>query len=156
MLSRTHGQPATPTRLGKEISVFVARIDEQSKYSIVPYTAKFGGTIGNMNAHKAAFPDINWVAFCGNFISENLGLHRSWPTTQIEHYDNMSALFDNIRRINVILLDLARDFWYYISLDYFRQKIKKGEIGSSTMPHKINPIDFENAEGNFGHGKCGL
>lgn len=151
MLSRTHGQPATPTRLGKEISVFVARIDEQSKYfSQIPYTAKFGGTIGNMNAHKAAFPDINWVAFAENFISENLGLHRSWPTTQIEHYDNLSALFDNIRRINVILLDLARDFWYYISLDYFRQKIKKGEIGSSTMPHKINPIDFENAEGNLG------
>jgi adenylosuccinate lyase len=151
MLARTHGQPASPTRVGKEISVFVARIDEQIKYfSLIPYSAKFGGATGNFNAHKVAFPRIDWNAFADSFVNENLGLHRSYPTTQIEHYDNLAAIFDNLRRINVILIDLARDVWMYISLDYFRQKIRKGEIGSSAMPHKVNPIDFENAEGNFG------
>jgi len=155
MLARTHGQPASPTRLGKEISVFIARIDEQSKYfGQIPYSAKFGGATGNLNAHKVAYPDIDWVSFANNFVSEVLGLQRSYPTTQIEHYDNMAALFDNLRRINVILLDLARDMWYYISIDYFRQKIKKGEIGSSAMPHKVNPIDFENSEGNLGYANA--
>ncbi len=151
MLARTHGQPASPTRLGKEISVFIARIDEQSKYfGQIPYSAKFGGATGNMNAHKVAYPDIDWISFADNFVNEELGLQRSSPTTQIEHYDNLAALFDNMRRINVILIDLVRDFWTYISMDYFRQKIKKGEIGSSAMPHKVNPIDFENGEGNLG------
>ncbi len=151
MLARTHGQPASPTRLGKEISVFIARIDEQSKYfGQIPYSAKFGGATGNMNAHKAAYPDIDWITFANNFVNEELGLQRSQPTTQIEHYDNLAALFDNMRRINVILIDLARDIWTYISMDYFRQKIRKGEIGSSAMPHKVNPIDFENGEGNLG------
>jgi adenylosuccinate lyase len=155
MLARTHGQPASPTRLGKEISVFIARIDEQSKYfGQIPYSAKFGGATGNLNAHKVAYPDIDWVSFANNFVSEVLGLQRSYPTTQIEHYDNLAALFDNLRRINVILLDLARDMWYYISIDYFRQKIKKGEIGSSAMPHKVNPIDFENGEGNLGYANA--
>ncbi len=155
MLARTHGQPASPTRLGKEISVFIARIDEQSKYfGQIPYSAKFGGATGNLNAHKVAFPDIDWNFFAGNFVNEVLGLQRSFPTTQIEHYDNLAALFDNLRRINVILLDLSRDMWTYISMDYFRQKIKKGEIGSSAMPHKINPIDFENGEGNFGYANA--
>ncbi len=155
MLARTHGQPASPTRLGKEISVFIARIDEQSKYfGQIPYSAKFGGATGNLNAHKVAYPDIDWISFANNFVSEVLGLQRSFPTTQIEHYDNLAALFDNLRRINVILLDLARDMWYYISIDYFRQKIKKGEIGSSTMPHKVNPIDFENSEGNLGYANA--
>jgi len=151
MLARTHGQPASPTRLGKEIAVFVARIDEQIKYfSMIPFSAKFGGATGNMNAHHAAYPLIDWNAFADNFVNEVLELKRSYPTTQIEHYDNLAALFDNIRRINVILTDLARDMWMYISMDYFRQKTRKGEIGSSAMPHKINPIDFENAEGNLG------
>jgi adenylosuccinate lyase len=151
MLARTHGQPASPTKLGKEIAVFIARIDEQSKYfGQIPYSAKFGGVTGNMNAHKAAYPDIDWVSFANNFVNEELGLQRSHPTTQIEHYDNLAALFDNMRRINVILIDLARDIWTYISMDYFRQKIRKGEIGSSAMPHKVNPIDFENGEGNLG------
>jgi adenylosuccinate lyase len=155
MLARTHGQPASPTRLGKEISVFIARIDEQSKYfGQIPYSAKFGGATGNMNAHKAAYPDIDWIAFADNFVNEELGLTRSHPTTQIDHYDNMAALFDNMRRINVVLIDLARDMWTYISMDYFRQKIKKGEIGSSAMPHKINPIDFENGEGNLGYANA--
>jgi len=155
MLARTHGQPASPTRLGKEISVFIARIDEQSKYfGQIPYSAKFGGATGNLNAHKVAYPDIDWVSFANNFVSEVLGLQCSFPTTQIEHYDNLAALFDNLRRINVILLDLARDMWYYISIDYFRQKIKKGEIGSSAMPHKVNPIDFENSEGNLGYANA--
>lgn len=155
MLARTHGQPASPTRLGKEISVFIARIDEQSKYfGQIPYSAKFGGATGNLNAHKVAFPDIDWNSFAGNFVNEVLGLQRSFPTTQIEHYDNLAALFDNLRRINVILLDLSRDMWTYISMEYFRQKIKKGEIGSSAMPHKINPIDFENGEGNFGYANA--
>ncbi len=155
MLARTHGQPATPTRLGKEISVFIARIDEQSKYfGQIPYSAKFGGATGNLNAHKAAFPDIDWISFANNFVNEVLGLQRSFPTTQIEHYDNLAALFDNLRRINVILTDLTRDMWQYISMEYFRQKIKKGEIGSSAMPHKVNPIDFENAEGNLGYANA--
>jgi adenylosuccinate lyase len=155
MLARTHGQPASPTRLGKEIAVFIARIDEQSKYfGQIPYSAKFGGATGNMNAHKAAYPEIDWISFADNFVNEELGLQRSKPTTQIEHYDNLAALFDNMRRINVILIDLARDMWTYISMDYFRQKIRKGEIGSSAMPHKVNPIDFENGEGNLGYANA--
>ena len=155
MLARTHGQSASPTRLGKEMSVFIARIDEQSKYfSHIPFSAKFGGATGNMNAHKAAYPDIDWITFADNFVNEEMGLQRSHPTTQIEHYDNLAALFDNMRRINVILIDLARDMWTYISMDYFRQKIRKGEIGSSAMPHKINPIDFENGEGNLGYANA--
>jgi adenylosuccinate lyase len=155
MLARTHGQPATPTRLGKEIEVFIARIDGQTKYfGQIPYSAKFGGATGNFNAHKVAYPDIDWLSFANNFVNEELGLERSQPTTQIEHYDNLAALFDNMRRINVILIDMARDFWSYISMDYFRQKIRKGEIGSSTMPHKVNPIDFENGEGNLGYANA--
>lgn len=155
MLARTHGQPASPTRLGKEIDVFIARIDGQTKYfGQIPFSAKFGGATGNLNAHKAAFPEIDWTEFANNFVNEELGLERSHPTTQIEHYDNLAALFDNMRRINVILIDLARDFWTYISMDYFRQKIRKGEIGSSAMPHKVNPIDFENAEGNLGYANA--
>ena len=151
MLARTHGQPASPTRLGKEIAVFVARIDEQLKYfGQIPYSAKFGGATGNMNAHKVAYPEIDWITFADSFVNDLLGLQRSRPTTQIEHYDNLAALFDNMRRINVILIDLSRDIWTYISMDYFRQKIKQGEIGSSAMPHKVNPIDFENGEGNLG------
>jgi adenylosuccinate lyase len=155
MLARTHGQPASPTRLGKEIEVFIARIDGQMKYfGQIPYSAKFGGATGNFNAHKIAYPEIDWISFANNFVNEELGLERSQPTTQIEHYDNLAALFDNLRRINVILIDLVRDFWTYISIDYFRQKIKKGEIGSSAMPHKVNPIDFENAEGNLGYANA--
>jgi adenylosuccinate lyase len=155
MLARTHGQPATPTRLGKEIEVFISRIDGQTKYfGQIPYSAKFGGATGNLNAHKVAYPDIDWPSFANNFVNEDLGLERSQSTTQIEHYDNLAALFDNMRRINIILLDLARDFWLYISMDYFRQKIKKGEIGSSAMPHKVNPIDFENGEGNLGYANA--
>ncbi len=155
MLARTHGQPASPTRLGKEISVFVARIDEQSKYfGQIPYSAKFGGATGNFNAHKAAYPDIDWISFADTFVNSELGLQRSHPTTQIEHYDNLAALFDNMRRINTILIDLSRDIWTYISMDYFRQKIRKGEIGSSAMPHKVNPIDFENGEGNLGYANA--
>lgn len=155
MLARTHGQPATPTRLGKEIEVFITRIDGQTKYfGQIPYSAKFGGATGNFNAHKAAYPDIDWISFANNFVNEELGLQRSYPTTQIEHYDNLAALFDNMRRINVILIDMARDFWSYTSMDYFRQKIKKGEIGSSAMPHKVNPIDFENGEGNLGYANA--
>lgn len=155
MLARTHGQPASPTRLGKEIEVFIARIDGQMKYfGQIPYSAKFGGATGNFNAHRIAYPEIDWISFANNFVNEELGLERSQPTTQIEHYDNLAALFDNLRRVNVILIDLARDFWTYISMDYFRQKIKKGEIGSSAMPHKVNPIDFENAEGNLGYANA--
>jgi adenylosuccinate lyase len=155
MLARTHGQPASPTRLGKEIEVFISRIDGQTKYfGQIPYSAKFGGATGNFNAHKAAYPEIDWISFANNFVNEELGLDRSQPTTQIEHYDNLAALFDNMRRINIILLDMARDFWLYISMDYFRQKIKKGEIGSSAMPHKVNPIDFENGEGNLGYANA--
>jgi len=155
MLARTHGQPATPTRLGKEIDVFIARLDGQIKYfGQIPFSAKFGGATGNMNAHKVAYPEIDWLAFANNFVNEELGLERSHPTTQIEHYDNLAALFDNMRRVNVILIDMARDFWQYISMDYFRQKIRKGEIGSSAMPHKVNPIDFENGEGNLGYANA--
>jgi adenylosuccinate lyase len=155
MLGRTHGKPASPTRLGKEIQVFVARIDGQIKYfGQIPFSAKFGGAVGNLNAHKTAFPEIDWISFADNFVNETLGLQRSHPTTQIEHYDNMAALFDNIKRINTILIDLARDMWTYISLGYFLQKIKKSEIGSSAMPHKINPIDFENGEGNLGYANA--
>jgi adenylosuccinate lyase len=141
--------------IGKEIEVFIARIDGQTRYfGQIPYSAKFGGATGNFNAHKVAYPEIDWISFANNFVNEELGLERSQPTTQIEHYDNLAALFDNMRRINTIFIDLARDFWSYISMDYFRQKIKKGEIGSSTMPHKINPIDFENGEGNLGYANA--
>jgi adenylosuccinate lyase len=155
MLARTHGQPASPTRLGKEVEVFISRLDGQMKYfGQIPYSAKFGGATGNFNAHKVAYPDIDWISFANNFVNEELGLERSSPTTQIEHYDNLAALFDNMRRINVIFIDMARDFWSYISMDYFRQRIKKGEIGSSAMPHKVNPIDFENAEGNLGYANA--
>lgn len=155
MLARTHGQPASPTRLGKEISVFVTRIDEQSKYfGQIPYSAKFGGASGNLNAHRAAYPDIDWILFADNFVNGELGLQRSFPTTQVEHYDNLAALFDNMRRINTVLIDLSRDIWTYVSMNYFSQKTRKGEVGSSAMPHKINPIDFENAEGNLGYANA--
>ncbi len=151
MLSRTHGQPASPTILGKEIYVFVERINDQvNLLNAIPFNAKFGGAVGNFNAHYAAFPDIFWADFANIFVREKLGLHRQQFTTQIEHYDNLAALFDCLKRINTILIDLCRDMWQYISMDYFKQKIKTGEIGSSAMPHKVNPIDFENAEGNFG------
>ncbi|MGB1103440.1 MAG: adenylosuccinate lyase [Crocinitomicaceae bacterium] len=151
MLARTHGQPASPTRLGKEIFVFVERLDVQMRHLLaVPYSAKFGGATGNMNAHFVAFPEINWVEFANKFVNETLEIERSQTTTQIEHYDNTAALFDALKRINSIIIDLDRDMWTYISMDYFKQKIKKGEIGSSAMPHKVNPIDFENSEGNIG------
>ena len=150
MLAKTHGQPATPTRLGKEIQVFVARLEEQLRqFSGLTYPAKFGGATGNMNAHKVAYPKIEWKSFADNFVA-SLGLSRSYPTTQIEHYDNLAAIFDCLRRINTILIDLCRDIWTYISMEYFRQRVVKGEVGSSAMPHKVNPIDFENAEGNLG------
>lgn len=150
MLAKTHGQPATPTRLGKEIMVFVARLEEQLRqFEGLSFPAKFGGATGNMNAHKVAYPGIDWKAFADNFVS-SLGLSRSYPTTQIEHYDNLAAIFDCLRRINTILIDLCRDIWTYISMEYFRQRVVKGEVGSSAMPHKVNPIDFENAEGNLG------
>ena len=151
MLAHTHGQPASPTTLGKEIRVFVERLDQQLKLlKTVPYSSKFGGATGGMNAHKVAYPGIDWNKFATQFQKEAFGLVRSYPTTQIEHYDNLAALFDNLRRINTILIDLCRDIWTYISMEYFKQKIKAGEVGSSAMPHKVNPIDFENAEGNFG------
>ncbi len=151
MLARTHGQPASPTRLGKEVEVFVERLKEQfNLLNDIPSAAKFGGATGNYNAHKVAYPGIDWKVFGQKFVQENLGLHHSFPTTQIEHYDHMAALFDNLKRINTIILDLNRDFWTYVSMDYFKQKIKKGEVGSSAMPHKVNPIDFENSEGNVG------
>lgn len=151
MLARTHGQPASPTRLGKELMVFVERIDQQLRLlRHIPNSAKFGGATGNFNAHQAAYPGIDWREFSVNFVNGNLGLQQSWPTTQIEHYDNMAALFDCLKRINTIILDLDRDMWTYISMDYFKQKIKEGEVGSSAMPHKVNPIDFENSEGNLG------
>ncbi len=151
MLARTHGQPASPTRLGKEIRVFIERLDVQlEQLEEIPVPAKFGGATGNMNAHRVSYPAIDWFEFGEHFVGESLGLKRSWPTTQIEHYDNLAAIFHAFERINTILLDLARDLWTYISMDYFKQKIKKGEIGSSAMPHKVNPIDFENAEGNLG------
>ncbi len=151
MLAYTHGQPASPTRLGKEIAVFTARLEEQkSQLKALTYPAKFGGATGNMNAHHVAYPSIDWNSFAVHFVEEILGLKRSYPTTQIEHYDNLAALFDNLKRINTILIDFCRDIWTYISMEYFRQKVKAGEVGSSAMPHKVNPIDFENAEGNLG------
>ncbi len=151
MLARTHGQPASPTRLGKEIAVFVVRLKEQfNLLNDIPSAAKFGGATGNFNAHKVAYPQIDWKAFGKKFVQEQLGLHHSFPTTQIEHYDHLAALFDTLKRINTIILDLNRDFWTYVSMDYFKQQIKKGEVGSSAMPHKVNPIDFENSEGNLG------
>ncbi len=151
MLARTHGQPASPTRLGKEIAVFVERLKQQfDLLNDIPSAAKFGGATGNYNAHKVAYPKTDWKAFGQQFVQEKLGLHHSFPTTQIEHYDHMAALFDCLKRINTILIDLNRDIWTYISMDYFKQKIKKGEVGSSAMPHKVNPIDFENSEGNLG------
>ncbi|MFI3277702.1 MAG: adenylosuccinate lyase [Rikenellaceae bacterium] len=151
MLARTHGQPASPTRLGKEMMVYVERLTKQIKMlSAIPYAAKFGGATGNFNAHNIAYPAINWVVFANNLVNERLGLSRSQYTTQIEHYDMLAALFDNLKRIDTILIDLSRDMWSYISMEYFKQRIKAGEVGSSAMPHKVNPIDFENAEGNFG------
>jgi adenylosuccinate lyase len=151
MLARTHGQPASPTRLGKEMEVFVVRLKEQfNLLNDIPSAAKFGGATGNFNAHKVAYPNIDWKAFGGKFVQEKLGLYHSFPTTQIEHYDHMAALFDGLKRINTILIDLNRDIWTYVSMDYFKQKIKAGEVGSSAMPHKVNPIDFENSEGNLG------
>ena len=151
MLARTHGQPASPTNLGKEIMVFVERLDNQVQlFSYIPFTAKFGGATGNFNAHYIAFPKIDWIKYANEFVEKYLGLQRQQYTTQIEHYDILSAHFDNIKRINTILIDLCRDIWTYISMDYFKQKITKEEVGSSAMPHKVNPIDFENAEGNLG------
>ena len=151
MLAKTHGQAATPTRLGKEIQVFSERIEIQLKQlDQITYSAKFGGATGNFNAHLIAYPEIDWILFANNFVNSKLGLSRSQTTTQIEHYDNLAALFDCLKRINTIMLDLNRDMWTYISMDYFKQKLKEGEIGSSAMPHKVNPIDFENSEGNIG------
>ncbi|MFD2567965.1 adenylosuccinate lyase [Pseudotenacibaculum haliotis] len=151
MLARTHGQPASPTRLGKEIEVFITRLEEQIKFvKEIPNAAKFGGATGNYNAHKVAYPSTDWKAFGASFVNEKLGLYHSFPTTQIEHYDHMASLFDGLKRINTILIDLDRDIWTYVAMDYFKQKIKKGEVGSSAMPHKVNPIDFENSEGNLG------
>jgi len=156
MLAKTHGQPATPTRLGKEIQVFVSRLEEQLRqFDGLTYPAKFGGATGNMNAHKVAYPEIDWKSFADSFVA-SLGLRRSFPTTQIDHYDNLSAIFDCLRRINTILIDLCRDIWTYISMEYFRQRVVKGEVGSSAMPHKVNPIDFENAEGNLGMANATL
>jgi adenylosuccinate lyase len=151
MLARTHGQPASPTTLGKEMLVFTVRLEEQLKQlQQIDFKAKFGGATGNFNAHYVAYPDIDWRAFGENFVQEHLGLSRAYPTTQIEHYDNLAALFMAMKRINTILIDFCRDVWTYISMDYFRQRTVKGEVGSSAMPHKVNPIDFENAEGNLG------
>ena len=151
MLARTHGQAASPTRLGKEITVFVERLETQLATLIaIPNAAKFGGATGNFNAHQIAYPDINWVDFANHFVQDTLGLKRSQTTTQIEHYDQFAAQCDALKRINTILIDLNRDFWLYISMDYFKQELKAGEVGSSAMPHKVNPIDFENSEGNLG------
>jgi len=151
MLARTHGQPASPTRLGKELNVFVTRLEEQfNLLNDIPSACKFGGATGNYNAHHVAYPNIDWKQFGQNFVKDQLGLYHSFPTTQVEHYDHMAALFDGLKRINTILIDLNRDLWTYISMDYFKQKIKEGEVGSSAMPHKVNPIDFENSEGNLG------
>ena len=151
MLAKTHGQPASPTRLGKEISVFTERLEQQlAILNEVVYAGKFGGATGNFNAHHVAYPEIDWSAFANKFLKEKLAITRSQTTTQIEHYDHMAALFDVLKRINTIFMDFSRDIWTYISMEYFKQKIKKGEVGSSAMPHKVNPIDFENAEGNFG------
>jgi len=154
MLARTHGQPATPTRLGKELAVFSSRIEKQIHLlKAIPHSAKFGGATGNFNAHHVAYPEVDWHRF-GDEFCHHLGLARSFPTTQIEHYDNIAALFDNLKRINTILIDLSRDIWQYISMNYFKQRIREGEIGSSAMPHKVNPIDFENAEGNLGYANA--
>jgi adenylosuccinate lyase len=151
MLARTHGQAASPTRLGKEINVFVVRLNAQlEQLKNVPFSAKFGGATGNLNAHHVAYPRIDWYTFANTFVNQGLGLRRSYPTTQIEHYDNFAAYCDALKRINNIIIDLDRDIWAYISMNYFKQKIKEGEIGSSAMPHKVNPIDFENSEGNLG------
>ena len=151
MLARTHGQPASPTRLGKEILVFIERIEQQvNQLQNIPYAAKFGGATGNFNAHKVAYPSIDWKAFGTHFVEKVLGLHHSFPTTQIEHYDHIAGIFDALKRINNILIDFDRDMWTYVSMEYFKQKIKAGEVGSSAMPHKVNPIDFENSEGNLG------
>ena len=151
ILARTHGQPASPTKLGKELMVFVERIDQQiMQLCAIPYSAKFGGATGNFNAHYVAYPDKKWIALANEFVDKKLGLQRMQFTTQIEHYDNMAAIFDAMKRINTILIDFSRDMWMYISMDYFKQKTKAGEVGSSAMPHKVNPIDFENAEGNLG------
>jgi adenylosuccinate lyase len=151
MLARTHGQPASPTRLGKEIQVFSERVKKQLELlTAIPHTAKLGGATGNFNAHHVAYPTLNWKDFADAFVKTKLGLQRSHPTTQIEHYDNMAALFDNLKRINTIFIDYSRDVWQYVAMNYFKQKIKEGEVGSSAMPHKVNPIDFENAEGNLG------
>ncbi|MFZ5970409.1 MAG: adenylosuccinate lyase [Bacteroidota bacterium] len=151
MLARTHGQPASPTRLGKEIYVFVERLHQQMNLlKAIPFAAKFGGATGNLNAHHIAYPDINWGHFATEFVGKQLGLMRSNPTTQIEHYDHLAAQFDALKRLNTILIDFSRDVWQYVAMNYFKQKIKAGEIGSSAMPHKVNPIDFENAEGNLG------
>ncbi len=151
LLARTHGQPASPTKMGKEIMVFVERLRKQvALLREVPCPAKFGGATGNFNAHVAAYPDVDWAAFADHFVNDILRLERSRTTTQIEHYDNVAAIFDNFKRINTILIDLSRDIWTYVSMDYFKQRIKPGEVGSSAMPHKVNPIDFENAEGNLG------
>ncbi|MDP1725728.1 MAG: adenylosuccinate lyase [Bacteroidota bacterium] len=154
MLARTHGQPASPTRLGKEWQVFITRIQVQLMHvNQLTYPAKFGGATGNFNAHQVAYPSIDWVNFSKKFCA-SLGLNRSHPTTQIEHYDNLAALFDAFKRINTILIDLCRDIWQYVAMDYFKQQLKEGEIGSSAMPHKVNPIDFENAEGNLGYANA--
>lgn len=151
MLAHTHGQPASPTTLGKEMMVFAYRLKRQMAYfDSIPFSAKFGGATGNLNAHIVAYPEIDWVAFANNFVANSLGLERQQYTTQIENYDNMAAYYDNCKRINVILIDFCRDIWSYVSMEYFKQKIKEGEVGSSAMPHKVNPIDFENAEGNLG------
>jgi adenylosuccinate lyase len=154
MLAYTHGQPATPTRLGKEIMVFAARLEKQLvQLRLIPFAAKFGGATGNLNAHFVAYPNIDWNKFAEEFC-QHLGLTRSYPTTQIEHYDFLAALFDNVKRINTILIDFSRDVWQYISMEYFKQRIREGEVGSSAMPHKVNPIDFENAEGNLGYANA--
>lgn len=151
MLARTHGQPASPTTLGKEMAVFTQRLNVQiDQLKAVPHSAKFGGATGNFNAHAVAYPDRDWHTWGDHFVKEHLGLQRSYPTTQIEHYDNMAAQFDALKRINTVFIDFCRDIWTYVSMDYFKQKIKAGEVGSSAMPHKVNPIDFENAEGNLG------
>tara|TARA_B100001094_G_scaffold91734_1_gene87743 strand:- start:84 stop:938 length:855 start_codon:yes stop_codon:yes gene_type:complete len=151
MLARTHGQAASPTRMGKEMMVFVERLKNQLLLmNKIPYTAKFGGATGNFNAHHVAFPDINWVDFSNEFLKNSLALKRQQTTTQIEHYDNLAAIMNNLSRINTVLIDFSRDIWTYVSMDYFKQKINKNEVGSSAMPHKVNPIDFENAEGNLG------
>ena len=155
MLARTHGQPASPTRLGKEIEVFIERLEQQLiSLDHQKYPAKFVGATGNFNAHHVAYPEMDWRHFAQQFVEKNLGLHYSFPTTQIEHYDHLASLFDNLKRINTILIDLSRDIWSYVSMDYFKQKIKAGEVGSSAMPHNVNPIDFENAEGNLGIANC--